>query len=83
MSESKVNCPNCGTSIDVNDILSHQLEEDLRKKYSSQFAEKNQEVEEKKIALEKKNLEFEEKKKKQNELFQDQLEKKAREEGRN
>ena len=32
---SKISCPNCGTSIDVNDILSHQLEEQIQKKIPS------------------------------------------------
>ena len=33
MSESKINCPNCGTQVDVQNILSHQIEDDVRKKY--------------------------------------------------
>lgn len=31
-------CPNCGTEIDVNELLYHQLEEQARKKYQSQLA---------------------------------------------
>lgn len=33
MTESKINCPNCGTQVDVQNILSHQIEDDVRKKY--------------------------------------------------
>ena len=31
-----INCPNCGTVIDVNDIVYHQLEQELK----TQFAQK-------------------------------------------
>ncbi len=30
---TQIKCPNCGTAIDVQDILAHQLEEDIRQKY--------------------------------------------------
>ncbi|MBD3636293.1 MAG: DUF2130 domain-containing protein [Crocinitomicaceae bacterium] len=80
MSESKVKCPNCGTEIDINDILTHQLEEELKKKYISEFAEKNKEVEKKKADLEKLKADFEENRRKENELFQERLEKKLKEE---
>ena len=39
-STSKIHCPNCGTSIDVNEVLSHQLSEELRSQYEAQ-AEKD------------------------------------------
>jgi len=29
--QTKITCPNCGTEIDIQDVLSHQLEEDLKK----------------------------------------------------
>ena len=36
MSEkTQIHCPNCGTSIDVQDILAHQLEDELKKKLRS------------------------------------------------
>jgi endogenous inhibitor of DNA gyrase (YacG/DUF329 family) len=31
--ETKINCPNCGHPIDVEDILAHRLEEELKKKF--------------------------------------------------
>ena len=60
--ETQIKCPNCGTSIDVQDILAHQLEEEIKQKYQSQIAEekKKYEVEQKKLNEEK--LEFEKKK---------------------
>ena len=37
--ETQIKCPNCGTSIDVQDILAHQLEEEIKQKYQAQIAE--------------------------------------------
>jgi len=36
--ETKIKCPNCGEVIDVNEILYHQLEDDLKKQYNSKLA---------------------------------------------
>ena len=36
--ETKIKCPNCGEVIDVNEILYHQLEDDLKKQYNSLLA---------------------------------------------
>ena len=46
MSESKINCPNCGTSIDVQDIISHQLEEEIKQKYQAQLVEEKKKLSE-------------------------------------
>ncbi len=35
---NKIECPNCGHKIDVNDILYHQVDEELRKKYNDDLA---------------------------------------------
>lgn len=77
--ENQIKCPNCGTSIDVQDILAHQLEEEIKQKYQSQIAEekKRYEVEQEKLKEEK--LEFEKKKKQENELFQERLENQLKE----
>lgn len=77
--ENQIKCPNCGTSIDVQDILSHQLEEEIKQKYQSQIAKekKKYEVEQEKLKQEK--FDFEQKKKKENELFQSRLEKQLKE----
>jgi hypothetical protein len=37
--ENNISCPNWGTFIDVQDILSYQLEEEIQKKYQQQIAE--------------------------------------------
>ena len=36
--QTQIKCPNCGTSIDVQDILAHQLEDDIKKKFKYQLA---------------------------------------------
>jgi hypothetical protein len=33
-----IQCPNCGQDIDVNDILYHQLDDELRRKYNDELA---------------------------------------------
>ncbi|WP_055445919.1 DUF2130 domain-containing protein [Lacinutrix mariniflava] len=77
--ENQIKCPNCGTSIDVQDILSHQLEEEIKQKYQSQIAaeKKRYESQQEKLKLEK--LDFENKKKRENVLFQERLENQLKE----
>ena len=60
--ESQVNCPKCGTSIDVQDILSHQLEDEIKKKYQAQIAQEKKKVEIELEGLSKAQEEFEQKK---------------------
>lgn len=35
---NKISCPNCGEKIDVNDILFHQVDEQLKRKYNDELA---------------------------------------------
>lgn len=72
--ETQIKCPECGTSIDVQDILAHQLEEELKLKFQSQLSEERKKFESKEEKLQEEKLAFEEKKKKENELFQERLE---------
>jgi hypothetical protein len=37
MNNYTINCPQCGTQIDVNDVLSHQLEDEIKKKYATEL----------------------------------------------
>jgi hypothetical protein len=71
---NKINCPNCSASIDVQDILAHQLEDEIRAKYQNQLLAEKKLFEEKEQALVQQKLEFEAKKKQENELFQERLE---------
>jgi hypothetical protein len=72
--QTSIQCPNCGTAIDVNDILKHQLEDSIRKEFQALANQQAMELADKKQALEKAKLEFEAKKKQENELFAERLE---------
>jgi hypothetical protein len=72
--ETQIKCPNCGTSIDVQDILAHQLEEEIKQKYQAQIAEEKKKYEAGQEKLSEEKLEFKKKKKQENELFQERLE---------
>jgi len=71
---STIQCPNCGTAIDVNDLLKHQIEETLRKEFQSKAAMQEKEIALKKEQFEKAKAEFEAKKRQENELFAERLE---------
>ncbi|MBP1840920.1 DUF2130 domain-containing protein [Formosa algae] len=80
--ESQIKCPNCGTTIDVQDILSHQLEDEIKQKYQAQLAHEKKRYDASQEQLSKERAAFEEKKKKENELFQNRLETALKEEKR-
>jgi len=77
--ENQIKCPNCGTSIDVQDILSHQLEEEIKQKYQSQIAAEKKRYESQQEQLKQEKLDFEQKKKLENVLFQERLENQLKE----
>lgn len=77
--ENQIKCPNCGTSIDVQDILSHQLEEEIKQKYQSQIAAEKKRYESQQDQLKQEKLDFEKKKKRENVLFQERLENQLKE----
>lgn len=72
--QSSIQCPNCGTPIDVNDVLKHQLEDSIRKEFQQKASIQNREIELKNEQFEKAKAEFEAKKKQENELFAERLE---------
>lgn len=77
---NQIHCPNCGTTIDVNDLLSHQLEEQIQQKYQAQLNEQRDVFQKKQDALLVEKEAFEEKKRRENELFQERFEAKLKEE---
>ena len=77
---TQIKCPSCGTSIDVQDILAHQLEAEIKQKYQSQLASERQRYEQEQTKLQQEREAFEQKKKQENELFQQRLDTKLREE---
>jgi hypothetical protein len=78
--QSQIKCPNCGTDIDVQDILAHQLEEEIKQKYQAQIAEEKKKYEGEQEKLKQEKLDFEKKKEQENELFQERFDKKLKEE---
>lgn len=78
--EQKIKCPNCETIIDVESILSHQVEENLKKKFTAELAEEKSKYDKQFESLNKDKEDFEKKKQKENELFQEKLDKKIKEE---
>lgn len=81
MSDStKINCPNCDQEIDVQDYMSHQLDEEYRKKYQDELAKQKNSFEEKEAGLKKQKIAFEENKQKANEMFAERLDSKLKEE---
>ena len=40
--QNKINCPKCGEEIDVNDILYHQVDEQLKKKYNDDITKEKE-----------------------------------------
>ena len=48
-----ITCPNCGVEIDVNDILYHQLDTELKKKYQDELAHEKKKFDEQQDRLKK------------------------------
>ncbi|MFN8236906.1 MAG: hypothetical protein U0T77_01945 [Chitinophagales bacterium] len=80
MSDNKIKCPNCGTLIDIDEVLNHQAEEKYKKEFEEKLRNSTTEFQKAKEALALQLKEFEEKKAKENELFQKRLEQKLEEE---
>ena len=76
---TQVKCPNCGTAIDVQDILAHQLEEDIKAKYQAQLADEKKRYTKDFDALLAEKEAFEQTKKQENELFQERLNRQVKE----
>lgn len=69
-----INCPSCGTEIDVNDVLSHQIEETLKSKLLAEENSLKQKYAEKEEMLHVKQKEVEELKKNQDSILKAILE---------
>ncbi len=78
--QTKITCPKCGTIIDVQDIISHQLEEDYKKELNAKLAEEKKKFENQIETLHKEKEEFEKQKEKESELFNKKLAEKIKEE---
>ena len=67
INEQKIQCPQCGTSISIDDVLTHQIEEKIKKDFEvkdkikeQEFFKKSEELKKQAIALDenKKNIEI-------------------------
>ena len=65
--KNKINCPKCGEEIDVNDILYHQVDEQLKKQYNDELAKEKEKYNSQAsmLAEERKTLEAEKNKQKE------------------
>lgn len=77
---TQITCPNCHTPIDVQNVLSHQLEERLKKDFELKLTAEKTNLAKQFEELERSKLEFDDKKKQVNRIFQEKLEAKLREE---
>lgn len=68
-----IQCPNCDTSIDVNNILTQQISEDLRKEYESKLKTTVEEYSKRESAFVKEKSDFILQKEKQEEIFASKL----------
>lgn len=71
--ETQIACPNCGTEIDVTDVISHQLEADFKKKYNALILQERQKYEVEAQGLAKEKRELERLKLAQEQLVQDKV----------
>ena len=68
-------CPHCGESIDVNDVLKHQIEDSIRHEFQAKAKRQEEKDAFEREKFEKEKLAFEKKKKEENDLFAERLEK--------
>lgn len=75
MSEEKsiINCPKCGEEIDVNDILYHQVDEQLKKQYNDELDKQKDKYEAQSSKLSEERKRFESDKKNQEEEVETQV----------
>lgn len=72
---TKITCPDCGSEINVNDILKHQIEDSIRKEFQQKQSELIAIQKEKEERLIEEKKKFEEQKQREQEIFEDRLEK--------
>lgn len=75
MSSNNITCPSCGTLIDIDDVLTHQAEERIKKQMQIEMSKRVEEVNKRAQDLEEKQKQFELAKQKENELFAARMEK--------
>ena len=77
--QTTITCPNCGTDIDVNDILYHQVDAQLKKKYQDELKHEKQKIESQSSELEQQRAALQQEKNRQSELLAQQVSEKLKE----
>ncbi|MGN6194051.1 MAG: DUF2130 domain-containing protein [Ginsengibacter sp.] len=78
--ETKIECPNCHTQIDVNSILYNKMQTELQAKFNLELERERKNFQKQSEDLKNEKEAFEKKKQKENELFQERLNAKLNEE---
>jgi hypothetical protein len=71
--QTTIACPNCGAEIDVNDILYHQVDEQLKKKYQDELRRERKVLEAQTSELDQQRKDLEHEKTKQSQLLAQQV----------
>lgn len=71
--KNKIKCPNCSHEIDVNDILYHQVDDELKKKYNDDLAREKSTYQEKIDLLKKEREKFNAEKVRQDETISEAI----------
>ena len=71
--KSIINCPQCGEEIDVNDILYHQVDEQLKKQYNDELAKEKEKIDAQSSKLNEERKKLEADKKLQDEEIEKQV----------
>ena len=66
---NKIECPNCGNEIDVNDILYHQVDAELRQKYQDELSTEKSKFQQQSELLNQQKVAFEKDKENQQQLI--------------
>jgi hypothetical protein len=64
---NKVKCPNCGFELDVNEILYHQLDEELKQKYNDDLAKERKKFDQERLEVKSQLKELEDERSKMDE----------------
>ena len=56
--QTQINCPDCGSQIDVNDILKKQLEETIKQEYQSKYFDQHRTLKKEQSEFEKEKQDF-------------------------
>ncbi len=76
--DTKMNCPNCGAPLDVNEILYEQLEKKFRSDYNSRISEEKKKFETRLQSLDEEKEKLEAEKKEMNDKIRTAIETKLR-----